>query len=287
MKLNQLNLRIFAQTQTELYAAKLFSAEWEERTGHTPVITEETTQADIAFRIDSSIENKDCFIIEYTHNKISFTAKTIRGLIYGYSLLLRKTTFKNGMATLVEDICGVHTPQKQIRGHQVGYRTTPNTYDAWDYQDYFRYQLDLMAFGANTIEHNGSHSKGEFKNRLMRYDQEEFLIEASTLADVVDMDVSIWHANDDDETEQQAVEERDRLYSLMTRLDYCFIPGGDPGDLQADEFIKRCKLISEVYKKHHPKGKMHISAQAPHTYADWGGIFVKELSDEPDEFDAE
>lgn len=286
MKLTQLKLSLFAQTQTELNAAKLFAAEWEERTGFTPVITENTAEADISFFIDSSIENKDCFVIDCLSNKLKFTAKTIRGLIFGYSLFLRKTTFKNGAATLVENICGVHTPQKQIRGHQVGYRTTPNTYDAWDYHDYFRYQLDLMAFGANTIEHNGSHGSGEFKNRLMRYEQEEFLIEASKLADDVDMDVSLWHANDDNETEQQALAGRDRLYSLMKRLDYCFIPGGDPGNLQADEFIKRCKLISKVYKKHHPNGKMHISAQAPHSYADWGEIFVKELSDEPDEFNA-
>ena len=99
------------------------------------------------------------------------------------------------------------------------------------------------------------------------------------------MNVSIWHANDDNETEAQAIEDRDSLYSSMERLDYCFIPGGDPGSLQADEFLKRCALISEIYKKHHPYGQMHISAQAPHKYKNWGELFVNGLSQKPDEFD--
>lgn len=286
MKNFSADILIYAETPAEKQCALDFCNEWTLRTGVNPVFADSPDKAHIVFRTDENIENKDTFIIKESDTGFTVKAKTIRGLIFGYSLFLRKTTFTDGKIRLTQTIEGVHTPHKKIRGHQVGYRTTPNTYDAWDYHDYARYQLDMMAFGTNTIEHNGSKGSGEFKNKLMRYEQEEFLIKASILADAVDMDVSLWHANDDNETEQDALTARDRLYSLMKRLDYLFVPGGDPGSMQADEFVKRCNKVSEIYKKHHPKGEMHISAQAPHCYKNWGEILINELSSEPDSIDS-
>ncbi len=276
---------VYAEHNTGVYATDLFAEEWKLRTGFLPKTAESVEKANLIFNFNNDLNDKDFFIIDETNNALRITAKTIRGLIFGYSLFLRKTTFKDGEIRLCEDIGGFHIPQKKIRGHQIGYRTTPNTYDAWDYNQYARCQLDLMAFGANTIEHNGTKGHGEFRNCLMKYEQNEFLAEASHLAHMVDMDVSIWHANDDNETEEEALRDRDKLYSSMVRLDYCFIPGGDPGSLQADEFLKRCALISKVYKKNHPKGQIHISAQAPHKYKNWGELFVNGLAGKPDEFD--
>lgn len=285
MKKFPADILIFACSETEKDCAMNFCNEWALRTGIMPQYTTEADKAHIIFHEEKNIENKDIFVINKTEIGFIISAKTIRGLIFGYSLLLRKTTFLNGQIRLTQDIEGTHTPQKKIRGHQVGYRTTPNTYDAWDYHDYLRYQLDMMAFGANTIEHNGSKSGKEFKNKLMRYEQEEFLIEASILADSVDMDVSLWHANSDDQPEEEALAERHKLYSLMKRLDYLFVPGGDPGSMQADDFINRCTKIAEIYKNNHPYGEMHISAQAPHCYKNWGEIFINQLSAEPDSID--
>ncbi len=228
MKLYSENILIYAITQTERKAATFFSEEWEKRTNVKPQSANHPDDADIVFSENEQIENKDTYIIKETEKGLSISAKTVRGLIFGYSLFLRKTTFKNNEIRLIENISGIHTPHKIIRGHQIGYRSTPNTYDAWDYAAYERYQLDMMAFGANTIEHNGSRGSGEFRNKLMKYEQEEFLAEASRIADSMDMNVSLWQANEDDETEENALDSRNKLYALMTRLDYLFKPGGDP-----------------------------------------------------------
>jgi hypothetical protein len=120
----------------------------------------------------------------------------------------------------------------------------------------------------------------------MKYEQYEFLVEATRLADTIDLDVSLWHANDDNETEEEALALREKLYSSLPRLDYVFPPGGDPGKLKADVFVDRCKKIEKILKKYHPNAKMHPSAQAPHEYRDWGEIFVNELATLPDEIDA-
>ena len=111
----------------------------------------------------------------------------------------------------------------------------------------------------------------------MQYDEAEFLIEASRLADTLDMDVSLWHPNSDDETLEEAVAKRRELYKKVPRIDYLFIPGGDPGEYYADEFIERTKRFSEVLKEHHKNAKVYPAAQAPHKYRDWGDKLIEEL----------
>ena len=286
MKFSYDNLTICAKGKDGQYAAELFSDELFIRTKLRPSIIDISEDAFVTFIIDSSIDNKDFFIISENNGNLTISAKTIRGLIFGYSLFLRKAKFLNNEITLVEDICGIHKPQKKIRGHQVGYRTTPNTYDAWDYEQYFRYYLDMMAFGTNTCEHNTTKFGKKEMNPLMRYTQEEFVIEASRLADTVDLDVSLWHANDDNETEEEALEIREKLYSKIPRIDAVFPPGGDPGNMYSDAFVERCKKISHILKKWHPNAQMHPSAQTPHAYRDWGDTLIKELNKKPDEIDA-
>ena len=287
MKYNFTNLNIEASGKDALKAATYFAKEIKKRTGKSlPVFEKAPAFPKIIFKTDENIENKDFFNIIQTEGQIIITAKTIRGLIFGYSLFLRKSIFKNGVITLIKNISGNYAPQKQIRGHQVGYRTTPNTYDAWSYDQYFQYYLDMMAFGSNTVEHNGTKPKNNFRNALMKYDQEDFLVEASRLADIVDLDVSLWHANNDYETEEEALEIRDKLYSSMPRLNIVFPPGGDPGELPADVFVDRCQKIQKVLTKYHPDAKMHPSAQAPHSIRDWGKVFCEKLENEPDEIDA-
>lgn len=287
MTYNFTQLNIEATGKDAVKAATYFAKELKKRTGKSlPVFEKAPAFPKIIFKSDESIENKDFFNIHQSEGEIIITAKTIRGLIFGYSLFLRKCTFENGVITLIKNISGDYSPQKEIRGHQAGYRTTPNTYDAWSYQQYFQYYLDMMAFGSNTVEHNGTKPKENFRNALMKYEQEDFLVEASRLADVVDLDVSLWQANADYETEEEALKIREQLYSSMPRLNIVFVPGGDPGELPADVFIDRCRKIQKVLTKHHPEAKMHPSAQAPHAIQDWGKTFCDILKEEPAEIDA-
>lgn len=267
-------------------ALHYFSEEMRLRTDTEVKIENNPENASVSLYTDNDISRKDTFIITENNNALSICAKTIRGLIFGYSLFLRKAVFKNGTIILTENICGTHTPQKQIIGHQVGYRTTPNTYDAWSYEQYFRYYLDMMAFGTNTCEHNTTKFGKNEMNPLMRYTQEEFVIEASRLADKVDLDVSLWHANADDETEEEALAIREKIYSQIPRINAVFPPGGDPGNMPADAFVDRCKKISSVLKKSHPEAELHPSAQAPHEYRNWGDVFIDSIKDCPKEFDA-
>ena len=271
------------------FTASLFKDEIALRTGFENGFSDDYSGIDkqsFVLQICADIDNKDDFQILCENGTYIIKAKTVRGLIFGYSLFLRKATFSNGIIELTTDICGYHSPKKPIRGHQAGYRTTPNTYDAWDYDQYFRFYLDIMAFGANICEHNGTKPNNNFRNAIMKYEQYEFLQEATRLADTVDLDISLWHANNDNETETEALALREWLYSTLKRLDYLFIPGGDPGEMPADEFIERCLKIDKVLKKSHPEAKLQPSAQAPHSMPDWGKVFMDSIKTKPNEIDA-
>jgi len=276
-------LSIGFNTPAELDAAAFFNHELSIR--YTP--SENTRKVTfVNFKqVTDELPDNDCYKIEITDTRITFSAQTIRGLIFAYSHFLRKCEFKENKIILNKDISGTYIPEKSIRGHQVGYRTTPNTYDAWTYNQYSNYYLDMMAFTTNTCEHMPYEKGVSKRNCLMKYDEEEFLIEASRLADTIDMDVSIWHPNCDDESIEDAVNKRRELYKKVPRIDYLFIPGGDPGEYYADEFIERTKRISNALKESHKNALVYPSAQAPHKYHDWGDKLIEELEKEPDEID--
>ncbi len=285
MKFSVNEFVICATQPDALRAAELFAKEITKRSALNVTITSDDTPYFVSFRLDESIQDKNQYTVSYKNRGFEVTAKTIRGLIFGYSHILRKAKFIPDGLIITENIEGTYKPQKQIIGHQVGYRTTPNTYDAWDYNQYFDYYLDMMAFGTNTCEHNTTKFGKKEMNPLMRYTQEEFVIEASRLADTVDLDVSLWHANDDRESEEEALRLREELYSKIPRINAVFPPGGDPGEMYADAFVERCRKISHILKKIHPEAQMHPSAQAPHKYRDWGDAFIREMDKLPAEID--
>ena len=73
-------------TDNCLYGLKLFSDEITIRTGIEPVVVKNPSEAIISLHCDDSICNKDAFRIDCTDGKFTFTAKTIRGIIFAYSL---------------------------------------------------------------------------------------------------------------------------------------------------------------------------------------------------------
>lgn len=268
--------RLFAQGEIPCKAAKLFADELTLRMARAPLFVKEKAEANIVFLTDDR-ENKDSFTVEQQGDVFTLIASGIRGLVFAYALFLRKTEFKNGEAALVQEIAGTYAPDKRIRGHQIGYRTTPNTYDAWSYEDYGRYYLDLMYMFCNTVEHIPYEGLESRRNRLMKYDEEEFLVKATEMADELDLDVSLWWPNAEGETDESAAERRKKLLSTLARVDAIFPPGGDPGSLPADELVKRCQAIEEAAKTVFPTVEMWPSAQAPHEFENWGEALIDAL----------
>lgn len=228
----------------------------------------------IVFHLDKGFADDDSFEIIEQENKLVFTAARLRGLIFAAAQLLKKSEFDKDRFTIIDDIIGKYKPTQSIRGHQIGYRTTPNSYDAWDYETYDRYYRDLMLMGCNTVEHIPYERGVSRRNRLMKYDEEEFLVKASEMADKLDLDVSLWFPNSEDSLEE-ACARREKVFSSLPRLNYVFPPGGDPGELEPDELFERCAAFRKILKKYHPNAELWPSAQQPHSMPLWGEAFLE------------
>ena len=275
-------LSVSAQAGCEK-AAALFCSEIERRTGRRP---QAGGSPDVSFHIDKTLPNKDCYRIEQDENGLRFFAHGIRGHIYAYSLFLRKCVFRGERVALTKDLTGTYEPDKLIRGHQCGYRTCPNTYDAWGKEEYARFYLDIMAFGCNTCEHIPG-EPFDPNNPLMKYDPLDVAVWASELADEVDLDVSCWYPNANDEANDEALalKRREAVLDAMPRVDAVFPPGGDPGEMDGDAFVRRCQAISKLLKTKKPNAQMWPSAQAPHGKPTWAVDFMREIDQMPDEID--
>ena len=275
-------LSVSAQAGCEK-AAALFCEEIERRTGQRP---QSEGSPRISFFIDKTLPNKDCYRIKQNDGELNFYAHGVRGHIYAYSLFLRKCVFRGERVTLTKNLSGAYVPDKAIRGHQCGYRACPNTYDAWGKEEYARFYLDIMAFGCNTCEHIPA-APFDPNNPVMKYDPLDVAVWASELADEVDLDVSCWYPNERDEESDEALAlaRRAAVLDAMPRVDALFPPGGDPGDMDGDAFVRRCVAISKLLKEKKPDAQMWPSAQAPHGKPTWAADFLRELNKRPDEID--
>lgn len=275
------NICSACNSPAEKKAVEIFTSEINARIANNSDIFDYS----VIFAEDKTVSSPDEFIISVENKKITFTAAGIRGFIFATGLFFRKCEVKNNKISLICDISGKYTPEKKIRGHQVGYRQTPNTYDAWDIPEYKRYYLDMMYFGTNICEHIPYENGSSNRNEIMRRDEQELLIEASHEAKEYGMDVSVWYPNCEKDIET-AIENREKLLSQTGRdVDYIFPPGGDPGDLEPSEFMKRCKEFRKILRKHNPDGEMWPSAQQPHHMPDWGTKFLAIMNQHPDFID--
>ncbi len=236
---------------------------------------------EITLKSDGKIENKDEFIIEFYGREMTLSAKGIRGLIFAFGEFLRNTEYSRDKIILVKDISGKYSPYMSIRGHQLGYRDTPNTYDAWDVSDYVRYYKDLMYFGTNTVEHIPTENGESNRNALMKYDEIDFARMACEEADKLDLDVSLWMPNCEKDYET-AIRHRERVFSELKRIDAVFPPGGDPGKLDPEEMFARSEDFYEILKKNHHNAKIWPSAQEPRNKENWGDRFIARLEKLPD-----
>ncbi len=227
----------------------------------------------ILLEYDPLLAGQEAFAVTKTDGSLCFRAGRLRGFLYAIGLFLRKLEVQGNDLVLTEDITGHHSPDKPIRGHQLGYRPLSNTYDKWDVPDYVRYMTELSFFGMNAVE---LIPLGE-KNELMIYDAVTMAAKLSEEIRALDMDVSVWIPNGDGEEEAE-LKAREEMFAALPCLDAVFIPGADPGDLPADAMVKRAVKIGEALHKSHPAAKLWVSAQAPHNDKQWGEVFLREVN---------
>lgn len=190
-------------------------------------------------------------------------AADARGALFGAGWLLRKAEMTRGSVLLPGPADVATSPQQSIRGHQLGYRNTANSYDAWTSEQYEQYIRELVIFGSNAIENIPLGANNDSPH--MPIPREEMGRRLSEICQAYDVDYWVWTPATfdlrDEEKRTAMLDTHERFYQSMPRLDNIFFPGGDPGHNHPREVMPFLKELSQRLKKYHPDAGMWISLQ--------------------------
>lgn len=187
-----------------------------------------------------------------------------RGVLFGAGWLLRNLRMEANQCVLPMAVDVAMAPAASIRGHQLGYRNTANSYDAWTVAQFEQYIRELAIFGANSIEGIPFH-EDEKPSVHFKIPAADMRVKLGELCQLYDMDYWVWTPATfelTDKTKREAeLAMHEAFYRQCPRLDHIFFPGGDPGDNHPSEVMPFLKDLHQRLIKYHPKAKIWISLQ--------------------------
>lgn len=189
-----------------------------------------------------------------------------RGTLYAVGTLLRQLDWRPGSCRISADLRLDTAPAAPIRGHQLGYRDSANSYDAWDVPQFEAYIRDLLVFGCNSIELIPPLERTAPRNRHMPKSPWDMTVALSSLLDQYGMDVWFWapiEQTDVTKPDQAAafLHKRDELFRACKRIDAIFVPGGDPGDTPPELLFPFLERLTAVLHQSHPHAQVWVSPQ--------------------------
>ena len=197
-----------------------------------------------------------------SRNIVRIHGADARGVLFGVGRFLRAMDWGRGTVRIAKGLDIATKPAEPIRGHQLGYRATANSYDAWDEKQYEQYIRELVIFGANCVE--GIPFQDD-SSPVMPLPREEMDAKISRICDEYDVDYWVWTPAEFDLTDTALraaeLDKWEAYYRECPRLDHVFFPGGDPGDNPARLVLPFLEEAAQRLVKYHPKAGMWISLQ--------------------------
>ena len=233
---------------------------------------------------------KDGYKIVLLENKMVVIAgHDERGALYGVGRLLRKMEMHDGIALIPANLTISSTPVYPIRGHQLGYRPKTNAYDAWTVAQYDSYIRDLTIFGVNSIEIMPPRTDDDATSVNMKMPAIKMIAEQSRICSTYGLDVWMWYPNmgsnyTSPDSIKVELDEREKIFSVLPKLDALFVPAGDPGDLEPDVLFSWLEKEAVVLHKYHPNAKIWVSPQVFKPSKEWYAKFYAHVNKQYDWF---
>jgi hypothetical protein len=187
--------------------------------------------------------------------KITIAASGTRGWMYGFGHYLMTQPPPGSTVRL--------KPRYALRGHQLGYRATANSYDAWSIAQYEEYIRELMLSGANAVENIPF--QDDKPAPLMKHTREEMNLALSALCAKYDLEYWLWVPADfdlSDQARRQAyLEKVHAMLKSLPRFDGFFFPGGDPGHNPPEPVLQLLEEVGAILRETHPRAKVRLSLQ--------------------------
>lgn len=186
-----------------------------------------------------------------------------KGAIFAVGQLLRTAVLTRNKISFDSRNEIATSPKYPLRGHQIGYRNTANSWDSWTMDQYEAYLRELALFGTNCIENIPF--QDDRVNPLMKYPREVMNKRISEICFEYGLDYWVWTPADADLSDpakfKAEVAKHAAYYKNCPHLDGVFFPGGDPGSNHPRDVMPFLKAVTAELKKYHPKATMWISLQ--------------------------
>ena len=188
-----------------------------------------------------------------------------RGALFAAGRLIREATMTPGVLAVAKALAVTTAPRFPIRGHQIAYRNTANSYDAWDLETYEQYIRDCILFGTNGIELIPSLRGSRVSGRVMKLPQRVMNLQLAELLHSYGLDVWLFLALggriERAETWQAELDTRDTLFGAYPVVDHVLVPGGDPGHTAPELLMPWLRELASVLRKHFPNAGLWVSNQ--------------------------
>ncbi|MCX6358613.1 MAG: hypothetical protein NT029_02305 [Armatimonadetes bacterium] len=185
-----------------------------------------------------------------------------RGALFGVGKLLRTLEMRKGSATLPAPLDLTTAPAYPIRGHQLGYRATANSYDAWTPAQYDQYIRDLALFGCSSVEGIPGH---DARPTVNPYPRDKMNVDISRICARYGQDYWVWTPADfdlnDSAKRAEALARLSRFFDECPELTGVFVPGGDPGSNPPGLVIPYLRDLAGLLARAHPRGRVWASMQ--------------------------
>ena len=185
-----------------------------------------------------------------------------RGVMFAAGRLLRMLRMREGQVFLEDAVAEASAPRYARRGHEVGYRSWSNTYDAWGVEEYEQYFRDLIAFGLNTfmLTPRTRPSKG---SPHMTLDTWEMTAELTGLLDSYGLDswlyIPLLEDIADEAIEAESLAQRRILFEKCPAISAVFVPGGDPGNTPPERLLPWLEKLAGILRESHPEAELWVS----------------------------
>lgn len=236
-------------------------------------------------RMIAAPRGEEGFRVQVLDGSVFVAGNDSRGMLFGVGYLLRNMRMERGHVLEIDDTLKVATaPRMKLRGHQLGYRPKVNAYDAFTVDMFDQYIRDLAIFGTNSIELIPPRSDDADDSPHFPLPKIEMMEQMSRICNRYGLDVWIWYpAMDKDYSDPATVDfalkEWEEVYRRLPRIDYIFVPGGDPGHTQPKYLFALLEKQTALLRKYHPKAQMWMSPQS--FDKDWMEEFYGLMKAEP------
>jgi len=189
-----------------------------------------------------------------------------RGMLFGIGYFLRKILMDWEGILVPDDINITTYPTSKLRGHQLGYRPKTNAYDGMDEHQWEQYIRDLIVFGTNAIEIMPPYTDDAHTSPMFPRPQFDMMKRMDAILEKYDIAAWIWFPlmygdYTQSENEQQSLDEAEKIFSSLSKIDAIFVPGGDPGHTHPSVLFPYLEKQTELLHKYHPNAEVWVSPQ--------------------------